>query len=94
MTCLEAHDVLCAPVNTYADLAVDPQVRASGMIVEQDHPRAGRFRTLNTPIRFEKTPGGIRAPAPALGEDTDAVLLAAGVPAAEIARLRAVGVVA
>ena len=93
MATLEAHDVLCAPVNRYADLPDDPQVRATGLIVEQDHPRAGRFRTLDTPIRLGLTPGGIRTPAPALGEHSDAVLTEAGLAPAEIAGLRATGVV-
>ncbi len=94
MATLEAHDVLCAPVNRYADLPDDPQVRATGLIVEQDHPRAGRFRTLDTPIRLGLTPGGIRTPAPALGEHSDAILAEAGLAPTEIAGLRAAGVVA
>jgi len=94
MARLEAHDVLCAPVNRYADLPNDPQIQATGMLVEQDHPRAGRFRTLDTPIRFSRTPGTIRTPAPALGEHTDAVLAEAGLTRAEIDALRASGVVA
>ena len=67
-------------------------MRATGLIVEQEHPRAGRFRTLDTPIRFALTPGGIRTPAPALGEHTDVVLAEAGLVPGEIARLRASGV--
>jgi crotonobetainyl-CoA:carnitine CoA-transferase CaiB-like acyl-CoA transferase len=94
MARLEAHDVLCAPVNRYADLPHDPQVQASAMLVEQEHPRAGRFRTLDTPIRFSRTPGTIRTPAPALGEHTEAVLAEAGLKPAEIAALRRAGVVA
>jgi crotonobetainyl-CoA:carnitine CoA-transferase CaiB-like acyl-CoA transferase len=93
MARLEAHDVLCAPVNRYADLPDDPQVMATGLIVEQEHPRAGRFRTLDTPIRLSQTPGGIRTPAPALGEHTEAVLGEAGLAPAEIAGLRRAGVV-
>ncbi|MBI2014501.1 MAG: CoA transferase [Candidatus Rokubacteria bacterium] len=93
MARLEKHDVLCAPVNRYADLRDDPQVRASRMLVEQEHPRAGRLTTLDTPIRFSRTPGGVREPAPALGEHTDAVLRAAGVAPSEIGRLRGLGVV-
>jgi len=68
-------------------------VQATGMLVEQEHPRAGRFRTLDTPIRFSRTPGTIRAPAPALGEHTDAVLAEAGLTATEIAALRKAGVI-
>ena len=91
MAQLEKHDVLCAPVNRYRDLADDPVVRASGMLVSQEHPRAGRLTTFATPIRLSRTPGGIRAPAPALGEHTDAVLREAGLAPEEIARLRAAG---
>jgi crotonobetainyl-CoA:carnitine CoA-transferase CaiB-like acyl-CoA transferase len=90
---LEAHDVLCAPVNRYRDLETDPQIRASRMFVEETHPRAGRFPTLATPIRFSRTPGGSHRPAPLLGEDTDAVLRESGVAPDDIARLRASGVV-
>ena len=91
---LERHEVLCAPVNRYADLATDPQVVASRMLLAEDHPRAGRLTTLDTPIRFSRTPGGIRAHAPALGEHTEAVLSETGLPSAELARLRAKKVIA
>jgi crotonobetainyl-CoA:carnitine CoA-transferase CaiB-like acyl-CoA transferase len=94
MARLEARDVLCAPVNRYADVPDDPQIRASGLLVEQEHPRAGRLRTLAPPVRFGRTPGGIRTPAPALGEHTEALLREAGVDDGEIAHLRAAGVVA
>jgi crotonobetainyl-CoA:carnitine CoA-transferase CaiB-like acyl-CoA transferase len=94
MARLEKHDVLCAPVNRYADFPNDPQVIASGMLVPEDHPRAGRLTTLDTPIRFSKTPGGIRTHAPALGEHTDEVLCQAGAAPDEIARLRERRVVA
>ena len=93
MARLEARDVLCAPVNRYADLPSDPQVIASGMLVEQEHPRAGRLRTLDTPIRFSDTPGGIRTPSPGLGEHTDAVLTEAGLTSGELSTLRSRGVI-
>ena len=93
MAALEACDVLCAPVNRYADLERDPQIRASEIIVEEQHPRAGRFRTIDTAIRFEKTPGTRRTGAPALGEHTDDVLREAGLSADDRARLRAAGTI-
>jgi crotonobetainyl-CoA:carnitine CoA-transferase CaiB-like acyl-CoA transferase len=61
---------------------------ATGLILEQEHPRAGRFRTLDTPIRLDRTPGGIPTPAPALGEHTAVVLAEAGLTSTEIAGLR------
>jgi crotonobetainyl-CoA:carnitine CoA-transferase CaiB-like acyl-CoA transferase len=94
MVALEGESILCSPVNRYSDLPDDPQVRASGMIVEETHPRAGRFRTLAPPTLFSATPGAIRTPAPALGEHSDAVLVEAGLAPTEVARLRTLGVVA
>jgi len=91
---LEARDILCAPVNGYGDLPADEAVRATGMLVEEKHPRAGRIRTLAPPIRFSETPGSIRTPSPTLGEHTDAVLAEAGVTPAELAHLRRQKVIA
>lgn len=64
------------------------------MLVEQEHRRVDRFRTLDTPVHFSATPGSLRAPAPALGQHTDAVLGEAGLAPAEIGRLRAARVIA
>jgi formyl-CoA transferase/CoA:oxalate CoA-transferase len=89
MARMEAGGVLCAPVNRFADLPRDPQVRAGGMLREEDHPRAGRFTTLGPAVRFARTPGSLRTAAPALGEHTDAVLAEAGLQPDEIQHLRA-----
>jgi formyl-CoA transferase/CoA:oxalate CoA-transferase len=88
MARMESGDVLCSPVNSFADLPRDPQVRAGGMLREEDHPRAGRFTTLGPAARFARTPGTLRAGAPALGEHTDTVLGEVGLGADEIRRLR------
>lgn len=90
---LERADVLCAPVNDYASFARDPQVQASGMITEQDHPRAGRFKTIATPVKLSDTPGSIRTGAPALGEHTRQILAEAGLAAKEIDALADAGVI-
>ena len=66
---------------------------ASGMIVEQDHPRAGRFKTIATPVKLGATPGTIRTPAPALGEHTREILSEAGLTADEIDALAASGTI-
>jgi crotonobetainyl-CoA:carnitine CoA-transferase CaiB-like acyl-CoA transferase len=93
MAHLEAADVLCTPVNGFADLPGDAQVRATGMLVEEEHPRAGRFTTLGPAVRFGATPGTRRSPAPALGEHTDAVLAEAGLEPDELQHLRAANVI-
>jgi formyl-CoA transferase/CoA:oxalate CoA-transferase len=93
MGALEARGVLCAPVNRYADLEADPQIKASEIIVEEEHPRAGNFRTVDTAVRFAKTPGTRRIGAPALGEHTDDILREAGLAEDDLNRLRAAGVI-
>jgi crotonobetainyl-CoA:carnitine CoA-transferase CaiB-like acyl-CoA transferase len=93
MAALEPIDVLCAPVNDYAQLVRHPAVQATGMIVEQEHPRAGRFTTMATAVKLEKTPGTIRTGAPALGEHSREILGEAGLSPAELDVLAAQGII-
>ncbi len=93
MAALEPLDVLCAPINDYAQLVRHPAVQATGLIVEQDHPRAGRFTTMATAVKLEKTPGTIRTGAPALGEHSREILGEAGLTAAELDALAADGII-
>ncbi len=93
MAALEPLDVLCAPINDYAQLVRHPAVLATGLIVEQDHPRAGRFTTMATAVKLEKTPGTIRSGAPAMGEHSREILGEAGLTAAELDALAAEGII-
>ncbi len=91
---LEAEDVPCAPVLSRAEVIADAQVAANELIVESDHPQAGRMRQPRPAARFERTPAEIRSPAPLLGEHTDAVLTELGISPEQLAVLRAARVVA
>jgi crotonobetainyl-CoA:carnitine CoA-transferase CaiB-like acyl-CoA transferase len=93
MAALEPLDVLCAPINDYAQLVRHPAVLATGLIVEQEHPRAGRFTTMATAVKLEKTPGTIRTGAPAMGEHSREILGEAGLTAAELDALAADGII-
>jgi crotonobetainyl-CoA:carnitine CoA-transferase CaiB-like acyl-CoA transferase len=93
MAALEPLDVLCAPINDYAQLVRHPAVLATGLIVEQDHPRAGRLTTMATAVKLEKTPGTIRTGAPAMGEHSREILGEAGLTAAELDALAAEGII-
>ncbi|MFT3820805.1 MAG: CoA transferase [Rubrivivax sp.] len=62
------------PVNTVADLMVDPHLSDVGMFSEVDHPTEGRIRQVKSPFFFSATPVGTRLPAPRLGEHTQEVL--------------------
>ncbi len=91
--CLEAENVPCAPVLHRKDVIHHPQIVASGILVETDHPEAGRLLQTRNAARFDKTPSAIRWGAPRLGAHNDEVLGAAGYTEGEIDALRRQGVI-
>ncbi len=90
---LEAEGVPCAPVLTRNRMIEHPQILANEILVETDHPVAGRLRQARPAARFEGTPAESGRGAPRLGEHTDEVLAEAGFGAEEIAALRKAGAV-
>ncbi len=91
---LEAANVPAGPINDIAQVYSDPQVRAREMMVETDHPVAGRVKNIGIPIKLSETPGQFRRPAPTLGQHTDKVLRDLGCSDEEIELLRSEGAVA
>jgi crotonobetainyl-CoA:carnitine CoA-transferase CaiB-like acyl-CoA transferase len=71
---LLAEDIWCAPVNDFAAVERDPQIAENEMIVEWEHPTAGKVRTTGIAIKFDETPGGVFRPAPLLGEHSRQIL--------------------
>jgi len=62
------------PINSVDKVVQNEQVLAREMIVELDHPVAGKMRMPGIPIKLSRTPGELKDPAPVLGEDTDSLL--------------------
>ena len=71
---LETAGVPCAPVLTRAEMIRHAQVQASGIVIETDHPHAGRLRQARNAARFAVTTPEIRHGAPHLGEHTMDIL--------------------
>lgn len=84
--------IWCAKVNSYEDLPKDPQIIHNGIIKEIDHPVAGKFKAIGTPIEFSETPPTIRRTPPALGEHNDEILQELGFCDADIERFRLAGI--
>ncbi|NIA69965.1 CoA transferase [Pelagibius litoralis] len=75
---LEAEGVPCAPVLTRREAIRHPQAVANGIVMESDHPVAGRLRQARSPAVFSATPPDHRFGAPALGGHTREILSEAG----------------
>ena len=80
--------VPCGSVREIAEVLVDPQLDARGMIETIDHVSAGAIRLLGVPIKLSDTPGSVRAAPPALGQHTDRILEECGLSRGEIDALR------
>ena len=76
---LEEADLLCAPINTLAEVLNDPQTKVNEMIAEFDHPLNGSMRTVASPIHFSKTKFDIRRAPPLLGQHNEEILAEFGI---------------
>jgi crotonobetainyl-CoA:carnitine CoA-transferase CaiB-like acyl-CoA transferase len=85
---LQAEEIPCGPVNTYADLADDPQVQANDYLIDLPLPEGVSVKLPGLAVALSETPGAVRSPAPELGQHTEEVLLALGYGWDEVASLR------
>jgi crotonobetainyl-CoA:carnitine CoA-transferase CaiB-like acyl-CoA transferase len=84
----------CAKIASIADVVVNPQLRHRGMLVEVEHPTAGRVPMHGLNIHFSQTPEEIRRPAPLLGQHNEDVYGRwLGFPPERISRLRGEGLI-
>jgi crotonobetainyl-CoA:carnitine CoA-transferase CaiB-like acyl-CoA transferase len=90
---LKETDFCCEPVNLPSEALSDPQLLSRDMIVETDHPAAGRLKQIGIPVKFSGTPGAIRSSAPAHGEHTKEVLKDLGYDDKDVQALMEEGVI-
>ncbi len=73
METLNPLNVPCGPVLSMKELAEEPSLRATGTVVEVDHPTRGPYLTVGNPIKLSASPADV-VRSPLLGEHTDEVL--------------------
>jgi crotonobetainyl-CoA:carnitine CoA-transferase CaiB-like acyl-CoA transferase len=90
---LQRQGVPAYPVRDGRDLVErDAQLAEGGFYVDLDHPLAGRVTHEGVVARLHDTPGGVRTPAPLLGQHTDELLTSLlGLTPDDLATLHAEG---
>ncbi len=73
MNTLNPLDVPCGPILSMKELAAEPSLRATGTVVEVDHPTRGPYLTVGNPIKLSDSPSEV-ARSPLLGEHTEEIL--------------------
>jgi crotonobetainyl-CoA:carnitine CoA-transferase CaiB-like acyl-CoA transferase len=93
MARFDAAGVPAGPVNTIEQAFTHPQAVAREMVVETNHPSAGRIKGVGHPIKFQDLPRPEPLPAPELGEHSAEVLKEFGFEDGEISELKSEGVI-
>ncbi len=73
MEILNAANVPCGPILSMKELAEEESLRATGTVVEVDHPERGKYLTVGNPIKLSDSPVEV-GPSPLLGEHTEEIL--------------------
>jgi formyl-CoA transferase len=88
-----AHDIPVGPILSMKELADEPSLRATGTVVEVDHPGRGKYLTVGNPIKLSDSPADVRR-SPLLGEHTDEILRdVLGYSAKEVADIKVSGAI-
>jgi formyl-CoA transferase len=73
MEILNRDDIPCGPILSMKEIAEEPSLRATGTIVEVDHPERGPYLTVGNPIKLSDSATEVTR-SPLLGEHTDEIL--------------------
>jgi len=93
LAALEQAKIPAGPVLDVMQMHADPQTIAREMVVEVEHSKIGRVKTIGSPVKFSGTPGSVRHGAPLFGEHTRQVLREYGFADDEIAAMAKAGAV-
>jgi formyl-CoA transferase len=73
MDILNQYDIPCGPILSMKELLEEPSLRATGTVVEVDHPKRGKYLSVGNPIKLSDSPTEVKR-SPLLGEHTDEIL--------------------
>ena len=90
---MEEAGVPCGRIRTIDQVLKDPHVQVRELVVEKEHPTAGRIKMIGVPTKLSLTPGEVILPPPTLGQHTADILKRLGYSEPEITTFKENGVV-
>jgi crotonobetainyl-CoA:carnitine CoA-transferase CaiB-like acyl-CoA transferase len=90
---LDGGGIPAGPIYDIGQALTDPQATSRKMVVEYDHPKAGRVKGVGFPIKFSEAEFEVKNPPPLLGEHNREILASLGLTEAEIENLEREGVI-
>ena len=73
MSILNPLNVPCGPILSIEELAEEASLRATGTVVEVDHPARGKYLSVGNPIKLSDSPSDVKR-SPLLGEHTTEIM--------------------
>jgi formyl-CoA transferase len=93
MDLCNAVDIPVGPILSMKEIAEEPSLRATGTVVEVDHPTRGKYLTVGNPIKLSDSPCEVER-SPLLGEHTEEILSKVlGYSASEVAEIKTSGAI-
>jgi len=93
MDLFNKHDIPCGPILSMKEIAEEQSLRATGTVVEVDHPTRGKYLTVGNPIKLSDSPADVRR-SPLLGEHTEEILTKVlGYNASQLNEIKASGAI-
>jgi len=89
---LDEAQVPGGPVYTYKQILSDVHIKARNMVIEYDHPKIGRMKSIGIPVKSSGELTSVRRPAPWLGQHSEETVRELGMAGTEIEQLFADGV--
>ena len=90
---LEKSGIPCGRIRTVGQVLEDENLKVRGMVVEKEHPTAGKIRLLGNPMKLSHTPIEVSLPPPLLGQHTVEILKESGYSDQEIEAFKSKGIV-
>jgi formyl-CoA transferase len=93
MDICNAVDIPVGPILSMKEIAEEPSLRATGTVVEVDHPTRGKYLTVGNPVKMSDSITEVKR-SPLLGEHTDEILTKVlGYKTDELAAIKASGAI-